>query len=259
VDAGNRALPSAWPLRPRRGAPGGEAPEVIACADPRVEARTLADRVEALLAEGADPREIVVLSRARHLVVPYQEEVVARRADEAWAEDHPTAVADAIDAFLLRNRRTRLALDAWAAQQEGELGRAARILARRARSQALPARPNAARLLALPRGEDVFHVKAMTIHGAKGLEWDHVLLAGAREGGIPSDHALQAPEHVREGLIEEERRLLYVALTRARRSFVATWARQGDRRAHAPCRWLAAIAPPEVPAAVAGEPVRLRA
>jgi len=252
VEAGNRALPTAFPLRARRGAARGEAPEVRACEDPRDEARVLADHVEALLAEGADPREIVVLSRARHLALPYQEEVVARRADEAWAEDHPGAMADAIDAFLVAARRRRAALDPWAAAQEGELGRAARILARRARSQALPARPTAARLLALPRGEDLFHVKAMTIHAAKGLEWDHVLLAGAREGGLPSDHALQAPEGVRDALVEEERRLLYVALTRARRSFLATWPRLGERRAHAPCRWLETLergrAPEPMPA-----------
>jgi DNA helicase-2/ATP-dependent DNA helicase PcrA len=97
-------------------------------------------------------------------------------------------------------------------------------------------------VLALPKGEDIFHVKVATIHAAKGLEWDHVLLCGAREGGLPSDHALQAPEHVRDALVEEERRLLYVAITRARKSFLATWPRVGERRAHEPCRWLASLA-----------------
>jgi DNA helicase-2/ATP-dependent DNA helicase PcrA len=51
-----------------------------------------------------------------------------------------------------------------------------------------------------------------TIHSAKGLEWDVVHLIHASDGNLPSDMALST----REGL-DEERRLLYVALTRARR------------------------------------------
>jgi DNA helicase-2/ATP-dependent DNA helicase PcrA len=50
-----------------------------------------------------------------------------------------------------------------------------------------------------------------TIHSAKGLEWDIVHLIHASDGNLPSDMALSS----REGL-DEERRLLYVALTRAR-------------------------------------------
>jgi ATP-dependent DNA helicase UvrD/PcrA len=51
-----------------------------------------------------------------------------------------------------------------------------------------------------------------TIHSGKGLEWDAVHLIHASDGNLPSDMALSS----REGL-DEERRLLYVALTRARR------------------------------------------
>ena len=50
-----------------------------------------------------------------------------------------------------------------------------------------------------------------TIHSAKGLEWDSVYVIHAADGNIPSDMALSD----KAGL-EEERRLLYVALTRAR-------------------------------------------
>jgi len=49
-----------------------------------------------------------------------------------------------------------------------------------------------------------------TIHGAKGLEWHSVFIIGANEGIIPSKQAIAAGE------IEEERRLMYVAMTRAR-------------------------------------------
>jgi DNA helicase-2/ATP-dependent DNA helicase PcrA len=49
-----------------------------------------------------------------------------------------------------------------------------------------------------------------TIHGSKGLEWPYVILAGCNEGILPSDRA------VKSGDLEEERRLAYVAITRAR-------------------------------------------
>ncbi len=51
-----------------------------------------------------------------------------------------------------------------------------------------------------------------TIHSAKGLEWDAVYVLHAADGNIPSDMATGSPEE-----IEEERRLFYVALTRAKR------------------------------------------
>jgi DNA helicase-2/ATP-dependent DNA helicase PcrA len=50
-----------------------------------------------------------------------------------------------------------------------------------------------------------------TIHSAKGLEWDSIHLIHTSDGNLPSDMALSTPEG-----IDEERRLLYVALTRAR-------------------------------------------
>ena len=50
-----------------------------------------------------------------------------------------------------------------------------------------------------------------TIHSAKGLEWDAVYVIHAADGNIPSDMATKNPEE-----IEEERRLFYVALTRAK-------------------------------------------
>uniref|UniRef100_I2Q069 DNA 3'-5' helicase n=1 Tax=Desulfovibrio sp. U5L TaxID=596152 RepID=I2Q069_9BACT len=53
-------------------------------------------------------------------------------------------------------------------------------------------------------------VTLATIHGAKGLEWPYVILAGCNEGILPSDRAIRA------GDLEEERRLAYVAITRAR-------------------------------------------
>ena len=60
-------------------------------------------------------------------------------------------------------------------------------------------------------------VKLMTIHSAKGLEFDTVFLVGAEEGIFPSWKSIGSPED-----LEEERRLAYVAMTRAERRLYIT-------------------------------------
>ncbi len=66
--------------------------------------------------------------------------------------------------------------------------------------------------------------KVMTMHSAKGLEFPVVVVMGLDEGVIPQMEAVITPEEGRERL-SDERRLLYVALTRAMRSLAITYTR----------------------------------
>ena len=69
------------------------------------------------------------------------------------------------------------------------------------------------------QGEDALQL--MTVHAAKGLEFDGVFLTGLEEGLFPSEYSMAE----RDGL-EEERRLMYVAITRARKRLYLTMAEQ---------------------------------
>lgn len=81
-------------------------------------------------------------------------------------------------------------------------------------------------------------VTIATIHAAKGLEWQHVHVIGLAEGLLPVSHATSLAE------IDEERRLLYVAITRAERTLSLTWASHAGHTVRQPSRFLAELAPP---------------
>lgn len=61
-----------------------------------------------------------------------------------------------------------------------------------------------------------------TAHGTKGLEWDHVACIGHDEGAFPSGRALREADDPRR-VLEEERRLAYVAWTRARKTLTIVY------------------------------------
>ncbi|WP_196771925.1 ATP-dependent DNA helicase UvrD2 [Mycobacterium colombiense] len=87
-------------------------------------------------------------------------------------------------------------------------------------------------------------VALASLHAAKGLEWDAVFLVGLADGTLPISHALA---HGAESeAVEEERRLLYVGITRARIHLGLSWAlarSPGGRQGRKPSRFLNGIAP----------------
>ncbi|MDQ6641403.1 MAG: ATP-dependent DNA helicase UvrD2 [Actinomycetota bacterium] len=83
-------------------------------------------------------------------------------------------------------------------------------------------------------------VTLATLHTAKGLEWDAVFLSGVQEGSIPISYAVTPAE------VEEERRLLYVGVTRARRHLSVSWSlarNPGGQARRKPSRFLTDLLP----------------
>jgi ATP-dependent DNA helicase Rep len=89
-------------------------------------------------------------------------------------------------------------------------------------------------------GEAADAVRLSTLHAAKGLEFPHVFLVGLEEGVLPHREAIDA------GNVDEERRLMYVGLTRAQQSlhlsYCRTRKRGGEKVDCAPSRFVAELA-----------------
>ncbi len=97
-----------------------------------------------------------------------------------------------------------------------------------------------ARRAAADRAPQVEGVTVASLHAAKGLEWDVVFLPGLTEGNLPIVHADS------DEAVAEERRLLYVGVTRARQQVLLSWplARlPGGRRNRTPSRFLDGLRP----------------
>jgi ATP-dependent DNA helicase Rep len=94
------------------------------------------------------------------------------------------------------------------------------------------------------REQDMDVVTLSTLHAAKGLEWPHVMLVGVTEGMLPfklkdkdkdetgaasrggSERAHEAVNEATASHLQEERRLMYVGITRAQRSLAVSWTRK---------------------------------
>jgi DNA helicase-2/ATP-dependent DNA helicase PcrA len=138
--------------------------------------------VETLAAAGAEAAPGVQAELLRGALAPF----VRRRYPDADARLHDLAVlaGAAAKAATLEHFAAELALDP----------------------------PQSSADFAGPPRLDEDYLVLSTIHSAKGLEWELVHLIHVSDGNLPSDMALSSPDG-----LEEERRLLYVALTRARR------------------------------------------
>lgn len=103
---------------------------------------------------------------------------------------------------------------------------------------------------ALEAGENTTHsgdcVSLMTIHAAKGLEFSWVFVCGLEAGLFPLEYG-NSPSRVSSAAFEEERRLMYVAMTRAQHQLYLTWARarllNGEKRFNHPSPFLEEIPP----------------
>jgi DNA helicase-2/ATP-dependent DNA helicase PcrA len=254
--------------------PDGPRPTFTEFDDEPLEAAAVAQRVKALLDEGVSASEIAVLYR-----VNAQSEVF----EQALAEVGVPYQVRGGERFFQRTevRQAMAALrSAVAHEPTGELPKVVReVLAGIGLTDEPPtggsAREKWESLLALVElaeelvttvdGADlpkfvaeldlraeaqhpptVEGVTLASLHAAKGLEWDAVFLVGLVEGTLPIQHA-----DGDDAAIEEERRLLYVGVTRARVHLWMSWAlarAAGGRRYRRRSRFLYGLVPEDHPA-----------
>jgi DNA helicase-2/ATP-dependent DNA helicase PcrA len=275
VETANRLLASAPDhaarsrvvLRAQR--PSGADPEWIAASDEAAEVATVVSRIQQLARSGDGLRGIAVLYRINAQSAAYEEALTEAgvpytvRGGERFFDRREVR-----DAIALLRGATR-AEPAASGADDGLPGQVAAVLSTIGYTAAPPAGPSQARdrweswaaLVAVAREladerpdvtlaelvDELQHrattqhaptgdgVTLASLHSAKGLEWDTVFLVGLTEGMMPITYAT-TPEQV-----AEERRLLYVGITRARTRLVLCYARTrnaGDRRTRQPSPFL---------------------
>ena len=187
-------------------------------------------------AAGALVAENALAARARNAVAGFLSLIEALDAETA-----DLALKDRVDHVLARTRLR----EHWSSEARGQLDAESRlenldelvsVASRFSRAELDEDQQSMSELVAflsyaaLEAGEgqaqaDEDGVQLMTLHSAKGLEFPLVLLVGVEEGVFPSSKSLEE-----SGRLEEERRLAYVGITRARHKLVLTWAE--SRRIH---------------------------
>ena len=212
--------------------------------DDRAEAEGVAASIADLIAGGMAPHSIAVLMRTNGQSQAFEEALGARGIPVAVAGGKPFFARDDV-----RTAISRLRAAAAAATDDGSVGEIVRdVLSGVGWAPEAPsgqagserwsnmnaivgwADDSEAETLAAFVAEldervayqvepDKAGVELATIHAAKGLEWDAVFLVGVAEGLLPISYAKIAAAR------EEERRLLYVAVTRARDLLTLSWAR----------------------------------
>jgi DNA helicase-2/ATP-dependent DNA helicase PcrA len=264
--AGGRGSPARLELVAQR--PPGPEPTLTAYEDDVAEAAGVAARVRDLIATGTPASEIAVLYRTNAQSEPLEQALadagvayLVRGGERFFARKE---VRDAV--LLLRGAarggtgdgtlgdavRGVLATLGWTPQAPGGAGavrdRWESLQALAALADDLAAQDPDAGLAQLVAELDeraaaqhaptVQGVTLASLHAAKGLEWDAVLVVGLSEGLVPISLA--------EGwdAVEEERRLLYVGVTRAREHLHLSWARArtpGGRASRNPSRFLEGV------------------
>ncbi|MFE1985696.1 ATP-dependent DNA helicase UvrD2 [Streptomyces mirabilis] len=161
-------------------------------------------------------------------VVDLPSQVRAVLSGEGWTSQPPAGSGAVRERWESLAALVHLAQDFAAAKQGATLGDLVAELDERARAQHAPT---------------VQGVTLASLHSAKGLEWDVVFLVGVAEGMMPITYAKTDEQ------IEEERRLLYVGVTRAREHLLVSWALSrspGGRPNRRPSRFLDGLRPGSV-------------
>ncbi|MGO1542740.1 MAG: ATP-dependent helicase [Gulosibacter sp.] len=233
-------------------------PELFDYPDEFAEAQGIATRAAEAIAAGEQPAQIAVLIRTNGQAAPleraFQNRGVAYRiaggqsffkrpeVRAAVAGLRAAVVAEQDSGPLFRSVSDVLRSRGWTVEPPREAGPAReawgaldaimRLADAAAPGTTLAAFANDLMQRAKHQHEpEVAAVTISTMHGAKGLEWDRVFVTGLAEGRMPIAQA------VTEEAIHEERRLLYVALTRARRHLALSY----PRAVGAPSRYLAEL------------------
>ncbi|QBR91894.1 ATP-dependent DNA helicase UvrD2 [Nocardioides euryhalodurans] len=150
--------------------------------------------------------------------------VRATLAGLGWSPEPPSSRGQVRDRWESWQALVDQAVE-FAAGEGGDLGAFVDELDRRAAEQHAPVADG---------------VTLTTFHAAKGLEWDAVMLTGIQDGTLPFSHADTPAE------IEEERRLLYVGMTRARLHLAVSWSlarNPGGRPNRRPSQFVTAMLP----------------